>query len=70
MSGFSEIDTHAILDQSEEHHECESFPNGENYEDYGPAISHIVKVGDQWYATSQREYATSIKFCPFCGQEL
>ncbi len=70
MSDFSKIEINAILDQADENHECELFPNQANHEDYGPAISHIVRVGDDWYATSRREYATPIKFCPFCGKKL
>lgn len=70
MSYLSQIESDAILDQAEEHHQFESFSKQDEHQDYGPAISHIVKVNDQWYATSHREYATSIKFYPFCGDTL
>jgi wobble nucleotide-excising tRNase len=38
---------------------------------HGPAISHIEYVSSMnvWVAHCD-EYATVIKYCPFCGEEL
>lgn len=38
---------------------------------YGPAVKQIVYVEnlDIWVATNG-EYATAVKFCPFCGVNL
>ena len=59
-------------------HECErkwvtQFHDDDKLEEgapaYGPAVSSIIRVDDKWYAYND-EYATEIKYCPFCGQEL
>ena len=38
---------------------------------YGPAIEKIDRVGGVWIAsTGEAEYASEIRFCPFCGLRL
>lgn len=44
MSGLSDLDIDIILDQTEEDHDCESFPDRDSHDDYGPAIFDIVRV--------------------------
>lgn len=39
--------------------------------DYGPAVGKIVYIPsiDAWIASND-EYATIVRFCPWCGKEL
>jgi hypothetical protein len=62
-------------------HRCDSPPEGDykfaemieaaGISNYGPAIGYIeyVEKGNFW-VTHNDEYATVIKYCPFCGEEL
>jgi hypothetical protein len=57
-------------------HECkkskDDFPGVEETPDlicYGPIIHGIEKTKTGWIAHND-EYASYIKFCPFCGEKL
>lgn len=41
----------------------------EDSDGYGAAVEHIDRWGGRWWAHN-REYATEVSFCPWCGREL
>jgi len=52
----------------ESKHLCK-VPEDSVYAAYGKAITQCSEANDGTFWVDNEEYATSVKFCPFCGEE-
>lgn len=57
-------------DDADRQHTCQPWPDAEaDSRLSGHAITAIIQAAGRWYAENG-EYATAIRFCPFCGGTL
>lgn len=54
---------------SKRYHECEGLKNQKQLA-YGSDFTIYFKDHSVWVISTDEEYETEIKYCPFCGERL